>query len=168
MGGSRATSAGTEKCTTSTTSPTGLSWVGAVGGTLNGNWNFSNNSASPMNVNDGYGNAWLGNFNNYSEGSRNFSEWWFWQVEFFAQDSWRVNRRLTVNGNLVTGEAWLGQSSPVGAPSFFPSSPSAQAPTTAPLTALAGCVGFAAPAISLIPRTGRIARKRTPRRSIPG
>ena len=64
-------------------------------GSYLGNWNFGS-GPSPMNVNDGYGNAWLGNFNNYSEGSRNFSEWWFWQVEFFAQDSWKATRKLTI------------------------------------------------------------------------
>ena len=61
-----------------------------------GQWSFGS-SSSPLNVNDGYANAWLGNPGSYAEGSRNFSEWWFWQTEFFVQDSWRVSRRLTLD-----------------------------------------------------------------------
>jgi len=66
-------------------------------GSYLGSWNFGNNSSSPYDVGDGYGNAWLGNYSSYAEGNRNFSEWWFWQTEFFAQDSWRVSRRLTLD-----------------------------------------------------------------------
>ncbi len=62
-----------------------------------GQWSFGPNGSNPLDVNDGYANAWLGNFNQYAEGQRNFSEWWFWQTEFFVQDSWRVTRRLTLD-----------------------------------------------------------------------
>ncbi len=63
-----------------------------------GNWNFGNSWGNdPLDTNDGYANAWLGNFNSFQQGSRNFSEWWFWQTELFAQDSWRVTPRLTLD-----------------------------------------------------------------------
>jgi len=66
-------------------------------GNYNGSWSFGDSGNMPMSTGDGYANAWLGNFNTFQQGYGNFSEWWFSQVEFFAQDSFRVNRRLTLD-----------------------------------------------------------------------
>lgn len=43
------------------------------------------------------GDVLLGNFQNYTEASTD-PTWWarFWQYEFYAQDSWKANRRLTL------------------------------------------------------------------------
>jgi hypothetical protein len=46
---------------------------------------------------DGFANAYLGNFNNYNEGKRLVGNWWFWQYEAFVQDSWRIKPRLTLD-----------------------------------------------------------------------
>jgi hypothetical protein len=66
-------------------------------GSYLGSYNFSSATANSADTQDGFANAWLGNFNNYSEGQRNIGNWWFTQVEFFVQDNWRVNRRLTLD-----------------------------------------------------------------------
>jgi hypothetical protein len=70
--------------------------VGSQGAYL-GNYAFGNDSNNPLDTGDGYANAWLGNYRQYSEGAKNLGDWWFWQVELFAQDSWRVNNRLTLD-----------------------------------------------------------------------
>jgi hypothetical protein len=63
-----------------------------------GNYNFSSGGAAmPSDTQDGYANAYLGNFNNYNEGPRDIGDWWFWEVEGFIQDNWRVSRRLTLD-----------------------------------------------------------------------
>ena len=67
-------------------------------GSYLGNYNFgSGGAAMSADTTDGWANAWLGNFNTYSEGQRNIGDWWYSQVEFFAQDNWRVSRRLTLD-----------------------------------------------------------------------
>jgi len=70
--------------------------VGSQGQYL-GQYSFGNDSNNPLDTGDGYANAWLGNYRQYSEGGKNLGDWWFWQVELYAQDSWRVNRRLTLD-----------------------------------------------------------------------
>jgi len=40
--------------------------------------------------------------NTYSEGQRMVGDFWFWQVEAFIQDNWRVSRRLTLDLGLRT------------------------------------------------------------------
>ncbi len=51
----------------------------------------------PNNTQEGYCNAFLGNFNSYNEGGRIIGDYWYWDDEFFIQDNWRVSRRLTVD-----------------------------------------------------------------------
>ena len=51
----------------------------------------------PNNTQDGYANAFLGNFNNYSEGGRVVGDFWYSDVEAFVQDNWRVSRRVTLD-----------------------------------------------------------------------
>ena len=63
-----------------------------------GAYNFaSGGAAMTADTQDGYANAYLGNFNSYNEGPRDIGDWWFWQVEAFVQDNWRVSRRLTLD-----------------------------------------------------------------------
>ena len=45
-----------------------------------------------MDTNNGYANALVGNFQNYAEGKRVMGDWWFTNIEFYLQDSWRVSR----------------------------------------------------------------------------
>jgi len=72
--------------------------VGSQGSYL-GSYSFGNDGSgqNPLDTQDGYANAWLGNYRQYSEGAKNIGDWWFWQVEFYLQDSWRVSRRLTLD-----------------------------------------------------------------------
>jgi len=73
--------------------------VGSQGSYL-GAYSFGNDTNNPLDTQDGYANAWLGNYRQYSEGAKNLGDWWYWQVEFYAQDSWRVTPRLTVDVGL--------------------------------------------------------------------
>ena len=64
------------------------------------NWatySFASSSTFPNTTSDGYGNAYLGNFNNYNEGQRVVGDYWYWDDEFFIQDNWRVSKRLTLD-----------------------------------------------------------------------
>ena len=51
----------------------------------------------PNNTQDGYANAFLGNFNSYSEGGRIVGNFWYTDIEAFMQDNWRVSRRVTLD-----------------------------------------------------------------------
>ncbi|HEY2015420.1 MAG TPA: carboxypeptidase regulatory-like domain-containing protein, partial [Bryobacteraceae bacterium] len=62
-----------------------------------GSYNFSSSSAMPNNTQDGYSNAFLGNFNSYNEGGRVVGNYWYTDIEAFIQDNWRVSRRVTVD-----------------------------------------------------------------------
>jgi hypothetical protein len=66
-------------------------------GQYTGSFNFAGNAAMPNDVQDGFGNAFLGNFSSYNEGQRLLGFWVVSSVEAFLQDSWRVNRRLTLD-----------------------------------------------------------------------
>ena len=68
-------------------------------GSYLGSYSFGNDSSgqNPLDTQDGYANAWLGNYRQYSEGQKNIGDWKFWQVEFYVQDSWRVSPRLTLD-----------------------------------------------------------------------
>ncbi len=62
-----------------------------------GNYAFGNATAFPQDTNNGFANAWIGQFQTYQEGNRVIGDYWFTSVEFFVQDNWRVNRRLTLD-----------------------------------------------------------------------
>jgi hypothetical protein len=70
-----------------------------VGGTnYRGNFNFSRDVNNPYNSNHSFANALLGNFQSYSEANKRVDgDWWFWNVEWYLQDNWRVNKRLTLD-----------------------------------------------------------------------
>ena len=76
----------------------------APGGNWSGTFNFSSNTAfttSLGNTNYAYANALLGNFNSYSESSaRPFTNLAITTVQWYAQDEWKVNKRLTFNYGL--------------------------------------------------------------------
>ena len=63
-----------------------------------GVFDFGQNSSNPYDSGNGFSNALLGNFSTYSESnSRTAGHFWFWNVESFVQDNWRVTRRLTID-----------------------------------------------------------------------
>ena len=65
-----------------------------------GSYSFGSNTAMAADTTDGFANGWLGNFNNYQEGTRVIGDYWFTQIEAFVQDNWRVSRRLTIDAGV--------------------------------------------------------------------
>jgi hypothetical protein len=68
------------------------------GGNYRGNFDFSRDTNNPFDSNNSYANALLGYFRSYSEANERVDgDWWFWNVEWFVQDNWRVTKRLTLD-----------------------------------------------------------------------
>ena len=71
--------------------PKGNNYMGA--------FSFASSTSTPqLNTNDGFANALLGNVNSYGQwtGTTTFNVQ-YWNVEFYVQDNWKVNRRLTLD-----------------------------------------------------------------------
>ena len=70
--------------------------VGGAG--TNGDFRFDRNVNNPFDSNYAFSNALLGNFYSYAEKTlRPYSHYRYTQVEIYAQDSWKVSRRLTLD-----------------------------------------------------------------------
>ena len=68
------------------------------GGNFRGQYDFSTNANNPLDSKNAYSNALLGVLNSYSEANARVNgDWWFWNVEWFLQDNWRVSKRLTLD-----------------------------------------------------------------------
>ncbi|MCL4401052.1 MAG: hypothetical protein M1436_00070, partial [Acidobacteria bacterium] len=66
-------------------------------GNTRGNFSFSRNTNNPFDSNYAFSNALLGNFDSYSEASlRTYSLYRYTQVEWYAQDSWKASKRLSL------------------------------------------------------------------------
>ncbi len=64
---------------------------------MEGGINFSSTSSMPNDTGNGIANLMLGNFNSYSQPSAAVYPWFrFWEVDAYAQDSWKVTKRLTL------------------------------------------------------------------------
>jgi hypothetical protein len=73
----------------------------AAGVNYRGTYNFGNNGNNPNNSGDGFSNALLGNFDTYTEANNSpVGDYLFWNAEWYAQDNWRVSRRLTLDFGL--------------------------------------------------------------------
>lgn len=65
---------------------------------MEGNINFGSSSSMASDTGNGIANMMLGNFNNYSQQSGNvFPYFRFWEVDVYAQDSWKISKRLTLD-----------------------------------------------------------------------
>src|ERR1035437_2326803 len=71
--------------------------------TQTGNWglegsiNFGSSSSMPNDTGNGIANMMLGNYNNFTQASGHIYPWFrFWELDVYAQDSWKVSKRLTV------------------------------------------------------------------------
>ncbi|MGH9621539.1 MAG: carboxypeptidase regulatory-like domain-containing protein [Bryobacteraceae bacterium] len=68
---------------------------------MNASIDFSSSASMPLDTGNGLANLMLGNFNNYSEANAAIYPFFgFQEQDFYAQDSWKVNSRLTVNYGL--------------------------------------------------------------------
>ncbi len=67
-------------------------------GAFDGSYNFGDNSSNPYDTNFGFSNAALGVFNSFSQAA-NFinGQYRYWNIEFYAQDTWKVTRTLTLD-----------------------------------------------------------------------
>ncbi len=69
-----------------------------------GNMNFSQDTSNPLDTGYAYSNALLGVLDQYTETSARFPMYEFnTTVEWYVQDNWRVNRRLTIDAGLRWG-----------------------------------------------------------------
>jgi len=67
-------------------------------GSYMGSYNFAGGNQNMLaDTKDGWANAWLGNFQTYSEGQRIIQNEWFSQYEAFVQDNWRISRQVTLD-----------------------------------------------------------------------
>lgn len=65
---------------------------------INGDIWFDRDSSNPGDTNWAYGNALLGNFQRLAQSNTALNgQYRYWNVEWFVQDSWRVNKKLTVD-----------------------------------------------------------------------
>ena len=74
-----------------------VEWASGSQGNYLGSYNFASATAIPNNTQDGYANAFLGNFNSYNEGGRAVVNARNTVVEAFLQDNWRIGRRVTLD-----------------------------------------------------------------------
>ena len=64
----------------------------------NGVYNFVDNTANPLDTGFGYANAALGIYNTFTQASGYFiGKYRYNNVEWFAQDNWKVTKRLTLD-----------------------------------------------------------------------
>jgi hypothetical protein len=72
-----------------------------IGNNLNGTFTFAAATTNPATTGAALADAFLGNFDSYSEiGFRNLTPWVAWQKGVFAQDAWKVTPHLTIQGGL--------------------------------------------------------------------
>ena len=70
---------------------------------MEGSINFNNGNASsmPLDTGNGLANMMLGNFNSYTNLSGAvFPYFRFWEFDFYAQDNWKVSKRVTIDYGL--------------------------------------------------------------------
>jgi hypothetical protein len=64
---------------------------------MNGSINFNSSSAMPLDTGSGLANLMLGNFQSYSQNNAHVYPYFrFLSMDAYAQDSWKVSKRLTV------------------------------------------------------------------------
>ncbi len=70
-------------------------------GNYRGTYNFGRDVNNPMDTRHGFANALLGNYTSYAEATKRVDvDMWFTNLEWYVQDNWRVNRRLTIDAGV--------------------------------------------------------------------
>jgi hypothetical protein len=70
----------------------------SAGSTYYGNFNFGSTTNNPLDTNFGYANALLGVYQSYQEATnRAVPNVYWWELDWYAQDSWRVSKHLTID-----------------------------------------------------------------------
>jgi hypothetical protein len=68
---------------------------------INGDIWFDRDASNPGDTNWAYSNALIGSFQRLAQSNQALNgQYRYWNVEWFVQDSWRVNRRLTIDYGL--------------------------------------------------------------------
>lgn len=72
-------------------------------GAFNGQYNFGDTASNPLDTNFGFSNAALGVYNSFTQAA-NFinGQYRYWNFEFYAQDTWKVTSRLTLDYGIRT------------------------------------------------------------------
>src|ERR1019366_6122799 len=66
-----------------------------------GSFNFASSTNNPLDSGDGYANAMLGVFQTYTQTTgRTVPLAYYWQVDAYVQDSWKVSKRLNIDVGL--------------------------------------------------------------------
>lgn len=108
---------------------------------FNGGISFSPDTTNPFDTGQGFANAATGAFQNYIQASAGSTgDYRFKNLEFYAQDNWKITRRLTLDYGMRF--SWLPPTRDVsGAASNF--DPSLYSAANAPRMYLPGCLGQA-------------------------
>jgi len=65
---------------------------------MEGSINFNGNATMTQDTGNGLANLMLGNFSSYTNDSAAVFPWFrFWEFDFYAQDNWKVTKRLTID-----------------------------------------------------------------------
>jgi hypothetical protein len=65
---------------------------------MEGSINFNGGASMPLDTGNGLANLMLGNFNSYTNLSGAvFPYFRFWEFDFYAQDNWKVSKRVTID-----------------------------------------------------------------------
>jgi hypothetical protein len=68
---------------------------------MEGSVDFSSYASNPLDTGNGLANLMLGNYSSYSQPSAAVYPWFrFWEADAYAQDSWKVTKRLTLEYGL--------------------------------------------------------------------
>jgi len=99
-------------------------------GAFDGSYNFGDNSNNPYDTGFGFSNAAAGVYNTFAQAANEINgQYRYWNIEFYAQDTWKITPRLTMDYGLRTAWVQPQYDASLQASTFLPSAWSAsQAP----------------------------------------